>query len=743
MKERALSKKYFLLISLLFFLTITCESVIIQPDYLWKYPLDSSPSVIAGSSDGQNIVAGSTNNFVYYITSSGEMKWRSQIGGKIYDLAISSDGQYIIVGSDDNKVYYFNNNGALLWTYQTGGPVYSIAISSDGNNIVAGSADGKIYYLLKGGTKSWSYFQNPPVNSVDISSDGKFIIAGFGNGDILFLKDEAPRKIWETSKKIPIGWAVISPDGCYIGAGSYNDGTNKLLYFDKSGFLWNYLTEGKIQAISQSSNGDYFAGGTVNGTLYLLNKNGDLLWKYNTNALISGIEIFPQEQYIAVSTVNNYKFGKLYLFDLNGNILWEYPGSFRSISRAGDKIIAGSFDGNIYLFNKEGFPQKTPEMISEKTSADHDENNLPQLIILENLRWLLIIPLIAILFFVPRLYWELGKVLSNINKVFHKYNKSSLSVINISSISDDTLYIPLLYQNSEENYENRFEELLFERDYTGAIEQCDTALKKNDSDPVALNNKAIVYSLNGRSSDAEEILDTALTHDKTNSVLWYNKGKMLIKNEKIFDAISAFKQSSHYDPDNLFIKYEIGLSILIYLESTDAFQKTIQIDLNDEEIEPVLSLYHEAFMIFEKIKPECKDFPEFQSKILQNQAYIMYKLMHYEKAIDYLNQALTLNFLNVEAGNIKQAIHSDLIKYRKKIRLCKFLLKLYPRIIDIWNGLAKCLCALEQYNDAIKISKHSIKINPENNPADLIQKEVERKLSELKRFGISNQKNNI
>ena len=628
----------------------------------------------------------------------------------------------------------------MLWKYPTGNSVYSVAISPNGYYIVTGSADGKIYYLTKDGSRKWSYYQNPPVNSVDISSDGGLIVGGFENGDILLLNNQA-NIIWETHKKIPILLVEISRDGSYIGVGSYNEGTNKLFYFDKRGILWSYITEGKVIAISQSSNGDYFAGGTDNGRLYLLNKKGDVLWSYNLNALISGIKIFPQEQYIAVSAVRN-NLGKLSLFNLDGNLLWEYPGSFNTLSLAGDKIIAGSFDGNIYLFNSDGAGQKPSEISSKPVDYGTPDITLK---ILDNLYLLLIIPIIALLYYGPRIYWETRKIRSKINKMFHKYRKPSFSINLHSSV--DTSYIPLSLQNSEGSIDDNFEELLLNGDYDGAIDRCDAVLKNNDKDPIALNNKAIVYSLIRRFSEAENILDKAISLDKTNSILWYNKGKILTNQEKFSEAVKAFEQSLLYDPNNFFIVYDVGLARLQYLEKTEAFQKMIRADLDnvlsDEEYNLILSLYVDAFKIFDKIKPVINDFPGFQSKILLNQAYIMYVLRHFEKSIEFVNNALSLNFLNNEANNLQEAIRSDLLHYENKIRLCKLLLKLYPRMMDVWNSLARCLCVIEEYDMADKICQYSIKINPENNPADLIQKEIRRKSSELNKLGINSKNTQI
>ena len=92
-------------------------------------------------------------------------EWKYETGWAVYSVAISSDGNYIVAGSGDDYVYFFDKNGNLLWKYKTEGNVHSVAISADGNYIVAGSGGtdsnlnhyGYVYLFDKNGNLLWKY----------------------------------------------------------------------------------------------------------------------------------------------------------------------------------------------------------------------------------------------------------------------------------------------------------------------------------------------------------------------------------------------------------------------------------------------------------------------------------------------------------------------------------------------------------------------------------------------------------
>jgi len=85
---------------------------------------------------------------------------------------MTSDGEHIVVGSEDNYIYLFNKKGELLWKYRTGSSVYSVSITSGGVYIVAGG-EGSVYLFNRKGEILWKYETDGSVRSVSITPDGK------------------------------------------------------------------------------------------------------------------------------------------------------------------------------------------------------------------------------------------------------------------------------------------------------------------------------------------------------------------------------------------------------------------------------------------------------------------------------------------------------------------------------------------------------------------------------------------
>ncbi len=157
-------------------------------------------------------------------------------------------------------------------------------------------------------------------------------------------------------------WVLVdmTPTGSYIAAGSW-DGT--IYLFDSNGkLLWNYVAPEMILSISITPDGRYIVGGSVD-SVYLLKNDGSLLWKKVTKGYTKAA-ITPDGKYITAGSGN----GILYLFDLNGKIIFEkkiqenYNIDSVAISKYGEYISiagndyseAGNTGDKIYFIEKSG-----------------------------------------------------------------------------------------------------------------------------------------------------------------------------------------------------------------------------------------------------------------------------------------------------------------------------------------------------------------------------------------------------
>jgi WD40 repeat protein len=288
-------------------------------------------------------------------TSNSNILWNYTTGGDMISISLSSDSNYIVAGGSDNKVYFFDKlSSTPLWAYSTEGNIISVSISSDGNYIVAGSEDDNIYLFDKSSsTPLWTYTAGDDISSVTISSDGNYVVAGSEDDNIYLFDKSSSTPLWNYTAGEDISSVTISSDGNYIVAGSYDD---KVYLFNKlsSTFLWNYNTGDAISSVAISSDGNYIVAGSYDDKVYLFDKlSSTPLWNYTTGEDISSVAISSDGNYIVTGSQDN----KVHLFNkTNSTPLWNYSADnfikSISISSDGNYIVAGSQDNKVYFFDK-------------------------------------------------------------------------------------------------------------------------------------------------------------------------------------------------------------------------------------------------------------------------------------------------------------------------------------------------------------------------------------------------------
>jgi WD40 repeat protein len=164
----------------------------------------------------------------------------------VYGVAVSTDGNTIVAGSTDNIIRAFGrSSNATLWNYTTGNDVYGVAVSRDGTTIAAGSNDNHFRVFARSSNTTLIDCDTgyDMSRSAAVSSDGSAIVCGnIGgvNGKVFFF-NRTLGQIWNYTVGESIGSvagssgpsAAISADGslsAFAGAGA--DGTVFVFQYD-------------------------------------------------------------------------------------------------------------------------------------------------------------------------------------------------------------------------------------------------------------------------------------------------------------------------------------------------------------------------------------------------------------------------------------------------------------------------------------------------------------------------------
>lgn len=274
-----------------------------------------------------------------------KLSWKFKTGGDVYGVGVTSNAEHVAVGSWDNHVYLLNRSGQLLWKFKTKGSVEDVAISE---NYVAATGyiirEGTLYLFSISGELLWNKTFDDHLKGVDVSAQG--VVVGSGDGSIYFFYINGT-KAWEyrTEKSAWGVWdAALSKEHIFAGG---DDGSLYLLSLDGK-LIWkkNLGKESYIYGVGISEDGEYAAAVSQDRNVYLF-KNRELLWKRSTGFSNYGAAI---SEYTAVGSWDRH----LYVFDRNGSMVWKYNIDSNvnrvAFSPDGGYLAVASSDGCAYLF---------------------------------------------------------------------------------------------------------------------------------------------------------------------------------------------------------------------------------------------------------------------------------------------------------------------------------------------------------------------------------------------------------
>lgn len=312
------------------------------------------------------VAAGSDDNNVYFLNSSGGVIWQKDMGSDVNSVAMAakSDGSdfFIAAGNDNNDVYLWDKAGNKIWSYLGSGnsDIFSVAISANGTYVVAGGEDDEVLFFIGDGgtgTPLWSYDTTSDVNSVDISDDGTKVVAG-GNEENVYLWINAntitpTRYYYDTHDNV--NSVDITGDGDFIVAG--DDNNDEVFYFDSSTFpllRWSVDINDNIEVVRISEDGQYvLAGGN---DLYLFEDSlGNLIWEYSSGGNINSVSMSSDGYYIVVGDDQQIRF----FTRTSGLPLWSFENAGGGdniasvfVSDDGNTVVAGGDDNDIRVWKR-------------------------------------------------------------------------------------------------------------------------------------------------------------------------------------------------------------------------------------------------------------------------------------------------------------------------------------------------------------------------------------------------------
>ncbi len=308
--------------------------------------------------------------------SSGSLNWDLKLEGNLDSSpSIGPEGD-IYVGSSEGYLYSLSPGGEKNWRFNASAGIDSSPAVGEEGNIYFGDRNGNFYSLYSNGTLRWvrdigapfegigeNATPSPIFSSPVVTSDGSILVAI--QRSMLFSFYSNGTVEWKYN---PGGYILSTPavdeDGrIYLGMVVPILGWGRMESLSPSGEeIWNYTIEESGTGIYSSPTVDsekdiYF--GSNNGTLYSLDKDGNLNWRFETQGQIFSSPAIGKDGTIYVGSAD----GNLYAVKSDGTEKWRYKtgGAIYSSPSVGSygNIYFGSDDTKFYSLRSDGVKRWT------------------------------------------------------------------------------------------------------------------------------------------------------------------------------------------------------------------------------------------------------------------------------------------------------------------------------------------------------------------------------------------------
>jgi outer membrane protein assembly factor BamB len=304
------------------------------------------------ATDG-TIYIGSHDHYFYALTPQGTVRWKKDLGDRIYSTALVDADGNVYVGSDAEFVYAYSPTGELRWKLPTEGDADSgIAQAPDGSLRFAAGSD--LWAVKTDGTVMWRFRAKAKIYSAPAVDDDGTTYVGSQDDEVYAVAPDGAMRWSYRMRKDSDGGPTIGDDGTvYVGG----DDGNVIALDPQGGRKWSTAVGGYVRApVGLGLDGSVVVGifGPRPRILALEATSGAVRWFFpvtiadSAEVGISSSPLIDRDGNVYCGAHDDF----LYALDSEGHLRWvlETGGDVDSapVLGADGTLYVGSDDGILY-----------------------------------------------------------------------------------------------------------------------------------------------------------------------------------------------------------------------------------------------------------------------------------------------------------------------------------------------------------------------------------------------------------
>ncbi|MDI4643378.1 ABC transporter permease subunit [Cohnella hashimotonis] len=281
------------------------------------------------------------------VSARAQSAWNLEQGKSVTAMAMSPDGKLLAVGSSDTHVYLFDEAGKQVAVMKTGNVVTGVGFAG-ADRLLASSDDRNLYAFGLNGELLWKQDLKKRVEGVAPSADGSTAAVTVQNSSDLLLIDPSDGG---TQGKASLGAraadVAAAPGGGYIAVGGKDQ--NVYLLDGNGNVLFKAGMNGTIGSVAVSDEGRV-AAGLTSSTVVLLDRDGSKLREIAVLDSVKDVALTPDGDTIGAA---DYA-GHFYLISSSGKTIWQTqvpaPATQLAFGAEGKTLYGGTENGGVYSY---------------------------------------------------------------------------------------------------------------------------------------------------------------------------------------------------------------------------------------------------------------------------------------------------------------------------------------------------------------------------------------------------------